>query len=130
MRQNDHFGVGFDTFYDRRSGYMFYANPIGGFSDYSVVDEGAPNTDWNPVWTARTGRFEGGWTIEMQFPFKSLRYTSGTDQVWGIQFVTRTSGPTGRRCRRTWRARRPSTASLPSGPSSDWTCRRPAATSS
>ena len=86
MRQNDHFGVGFDTFYDRRSGYMFYANPIGGFSDYSVVDEGAPNTDWNPVWTARTGRFDGGWTIEMQFPFKSLRYTSGTDQVWGIQF--------------------------------------------
>ena len=86
MRQNDHFGVGFDTFYDRRSGYMFYANPIGGFSDYSVVDEGAPNTDWNPVWTARTGRFDGGWTLEMQFPFKSLRYTSGADQVWGIQF--------------------------------------------
>lgn len=86
MRQNDHFGVGFDTFYDRRSGYMFYANPIGGFSDYSVVDEGAPNTDWNPVWSAKTGRFDGGWTIEMQFPFKSLRYTSGSDQVWGIQF--------------------------------------------
>ena len=86
MRQNDHFGVGFDTFYDRRSGYMFYANPIGGFSDYSVVDEGAPNTDWNPVWTAKTGRFDGGWTIEMQFPFKSLRYTSGADRVWGIQF--------------------------------------------
>jgi hypothetical protein len=86
MRQNDHFGVGFDTFNDRRSGYMFYANPIGGFSDYSVVDEGAPNTDWNPVWTAKTGRFDGGWTIEMAFPFKSLRYTSGADQVWGIQF--------------------------------------------
>jgi hypothetical protein len=86
MRQNDHFGVGFDTFYDRRSGYMFYANPIGGFSDYSVVDEGAPNTDWNPVWSAKTGRFDGGWTIEMQFPFKSLRYTSGPDQIWGIQF--------------------------------------------
>ena len=86
MRQNDHFGVGFDTFYDRRSGFMFYANPLGGFSDYSVVDEGAPNTDWNPVWDVRTGRFDGGWTIEMQFPFKSLRYTSGADQVWGIQF--------------------------------------------
>jgi len=86
MRNNDHFGVGFDTYHDRRSGFMFYANPIGGFSDYSVVDEGAPNTDWNPVWEVRTGRFEGGWTIEMAFPFKSLRYTSGPDQVWGIQF--------------------------------------------
>ena len=86
MRNNDHFGVGFDTFYDRRSGYMFYANPIGGFADYSVVDEGSPNTDWNPVWLAKTGRFDGGWTIEMAFPFKSLRYTSGTNQAWGIQF--------------------------------------------
>jgi Domain of unknown function (DUF5916) len=86
MRNNDHFGVGFDTFYDRRSGFMFYANPLGGFSDYSVVDEGAPNSDWNPVWDVRTGRFDGGWTLEMQFPFKSLRYTSGPDQVWGIQF--------------------------------------------
>jgi hypothetical protein len=86
MRNNDHFGVGFDTFYDRRSGFMFYANPLGGFSDYSVIDEGSPNTDWNPVWDVRTGRFEGGWTVEMKFPFKSLRYTSGSGQVWGIQF--------------------------------------------
>ncbi len=86
MRNNDHFGVGFDTFYDRRSGFMFYANPLGGFADYSVVDEGQPNTDWNPVWSVRTGQFEGGWTVEMAIPFKSLRYTSGSDQVWGIQF--------------------------------------------
>lgn len=86
MRNNDHFGVGFDTFYDRRSGFMFYANPLGGFSDYSVIDEGSPNSDWNPVWDVRTGRFEGGWTLEMKFPFKSLRYTSGSDRVWGIQF--------------------------------------------
>lgn len=86
MRNNDHFGVAFDTFYDRRSGFMFYANPLGGFADYSVIDEGSPNTDWNPVWDVRTGRFDGGWTVEMKFPFKSLRYTSGDGQVWGIQF--------------------------------------------
>ncbi len=86
MRNNDHFGVGFDTFYDRRSGFMFYANPLGGFADYSIVDEGSPNTDWNPVWSAKTGRFDGGWTIEMAIPFKSLRYVSGPGQVWGIQF--------------------------------------------
>jgi hypothetical protein len=86
MRNNDHFGVAFDTFYDRRSGFMFYANVLGGFADYSVIDEGGSNTDWNPVWDVRTGRFDGGWTIEMKVPFKTLRYTSGEDQVWGIQF--------------------------------------------
>jgi hypothetical protein len=50
-----------------------------------VVDEGGANTDWNPVWESKTGRFDGGWTVEMAIPFKSLRYRSGTDQVWGIQ---------------------------------------------
>ncbi len=85
LRQNDHFGVMFDTFYDRRSGFMFYANTLGALADYSVVDEGQSNTDWNPVWNVRTGRFDGGWTMEMAIPFKSLRYRSGTNQVWGLQ---------------------------------------------
>ncbi len=85
LRNNDHIGVGLDTFYDRRSAFMFYANPLGGFSDYSVVDEGASNTDWNPVWIPRTSRFDGGWTLEIAIPFRSLRYTSGTDMIWGFQ---------------------------------------------
>jgi hypothetical protein len=85
LRQNDQIGVMFDTFYDRRSGFLFYTNPLGARADYSVVDEGGSNTDWNPVWESKTGRFEGGWTVEMAIPFKSLRYRTGTNQVWGVQ---------------------------------------------
>ena len=85
LRQNDHIGAMFDTFYDRRSGFGFYTNPLGARADYSVVDEGGSNTDWNPVWTSKGGRFEGGWTVEMAIPLKSLRYRPGKDQVWGIQ---------------------------------------------
>lgn len=85
LRQNDHIGIGIDTFYDRRSGFMFYATPLGGFSDYSTIDEGQPNTDWNPVWNVRTGRFEGGWTMEMIIPFKSVRFKGGANQTWGFQ---------------------------------------------
>lgn len=85
LRNNDHFGVMFDTFYDRRSGFMFYTNPLGALADYSVVDEGQSNSDWNPVWSSHTGLFEGGWTVEMAIPFKTLRYRSGPGQVWGIQ---------------------------------------------
>ena len=32
----------------------------------------------------RTGDFDGGWTIEMAIPFKSLRYEPGREQTWGI----------------------------------------------
>jgi hypothetical protein len=85
IRQNDHFGMMLDTFHDRRNGYVFYANPLGGRIDLTEADEGNSNADWNPVWTVRTGRFEGGWTIELAVPFKSLRYVSGAGQTWGIQ---------------------------------------------
>ena len=85
LRQNDHFGAMFDTFYDRRSGFAFYTNPLGARADYSIIDEGGSNTDWNPVWTSKTGRFEGGWTVEMAIPFKSIRYRAGANQTWGIQ---------------------------------------------
>ena len=85
LRNNENFGVMFDTFYDRRSGSMFYANMLGARADYSVVDEGGPNTDWNPVWDVAGGQFDGGWVVEMAIPFKSLRYNAGPDQMWGIQ---------------------------------------------
>jgi len=84
LRQNDTFAVMFDTFHDKRNGYIFYANAIGGMSDSQITDEGPPNTDWNTVWDVRTGTFDGGWTIEMAIPFKSLRYQQGTSQTWGI----------------------------------------------
>ena len=85
MLNNDLFGFLIDTFYDRRNALLFYANPLGGFVDQALTNEGNPNRDWNPVWDVRTGRFDGGWTIEMAVPFKSLRYRPARDQVWGIQ---------------------------------------------
>ena len=86
---NDNFSVVFDTFYDRRNGVAFMVNPIEGFFDYEISDEGNPNSDWNPVWDVRTGRFDQDWTVEMQVPFKSLRYSRASSQVWGVQFGRR-----------------------------------------
>ena len=85
LRQNDTFAVILDTFYDRRNGVAFYTNPLGAVADFAITNEGNPNSDWNPVWDVRAGRFEGGWTVEMEIPFKSLRYRPGPTQVWGVQ---------------------------------------------
>ena len=86
---NERFAVAFDTFYDRRNGVAFMVNPIGGFFDYQITDEGRPNSDWNPIWDVTTGRFDGGWTVEMAIPFKSLRFRPGESQVWGLQLERR-----------------------------------------
>ncbi len=85
LRQNDTFAVLFDTFYDRRNGVLFYTNPLGARADAQLINEGNPNSDWNPVWDVRTGRFDGGWTVEMEIPFKTLRYRSEPPHIWGVQ---------------------------------------------
>ena len=85
LRQNDTFTAFFDTFYDRRNGFNFYTNPLGARADQQFTNEGNPNADWNPVWDVRTGRFAGGWTVEMEIPFKTLRYRSEPPHVWGVQ---------------------------------------------
>ncbi len=87
--QNDYFSVMLDTYYDRRNGVVFVVNPIGGFFDIQVADEGNPNPDWNAIWDVRTGRFDGGWSVEMEIPFKSLRFRPGVRQMWGMQLGRR-----------------------------------------
>ena len=90
LRTNDSFSVMLDTYLDRRNGAAFLVTPIGGFSDFAISNEGdrgrGVNFDWNIVWDSRVGRFDGGWTVEMEIPFRSLRYEPGSEQTWGIQF--------------------------------------------
>ncbi|MCB1670116.1 MAG: carbohydrate binding family 9 domain-containing protein [Pseudomonadales bacterium] len=90
LRTNDSFSVMLDTFLDRRNGVAFLVTPIGGFSDFAISNEGdrgrGVNFDWNIVWDSRVSRFDGGWTVEMQIPFRSLRYEPGEQQIWGVQF--------------------------------------------
>ena len=82
--RNDNFGILLDTFYDRRNGIILNINPISGRMDAQMFDERNANMDWNPIWETRAGRFEGGWTVEMAIPFKSMRYRPGRAQVWGL----------------------------------------------
>ncbi len=86
LRLQDNFGVGLDTFRDKRNGYLFSVSPVGGFNDIAISDERTLNMDWNTVLDAKAGRFEGGWVAEFAIPFKSLRYGPGRQQIWGINF--------------------------------------------
>jgi len=74
----------FDTFNDRRSGLEFIVTSIGGRSEGQITNERQWNGDWNTIWDFHVERFEGGWVVETAFPFKSLRYRPGVDQVWGF----------------------------------------------
>jgi len=84
LAQNEHLAVSLDTFHDRRNGVTFLATPLGGRAEGQVTNERTYNADFNPIWEVEVGHFDGGWTVEMAIPFKSLRYGAGRDQVWGL----------------------------------------------
>jgi hypothetical protein len=84
VSQNDNISIVLDTFHDRRNGYEFLMNSIGGAWDTQITDERDANRDWNTPWVPRSRRDAEGWTVEMAIPFRSLRYRGSGPQVWGI----------------------------------------------
>ncbi len=82
--RNDYVGFALDTFYDRRNGLVFNVGATGGRRDGAATDERQFDADWNGVWDSAVGRFEGGWTVEVAVPFKTLRYPQSRSQVWGF----------------------------------------------
>jgi hypothetical protein len=81
---NDHLAVLFDTFHDHRNGFGFAANRLGGLFDWTATNE-QPSPNWNGLWTSQARDVDGGWTLEMRIPFRSIRFKEGSD-VWGINF--------------------------------------------
>ncbi len=87
LANDDIFELILDTFHDRRSGYLFRINPLGTKYDASVANDGtATNANWDEQWEASTRVTAEGWTAEIAIPFKSLRFLSGEQVVWGLNF--------------------------------------------
>ncbi|MBI4264857.1 MAG: carbohydrate binding family 9 domain-containing protein [Acidobacteria bacterium] len=89
---DDRFMWAIDTFRDGRSGYFFEINPSGAMGD-GLIDPSSDggglgagaNKSWDGIWTARVRRGPGGWTAEIEIPFKTLNFDPAAD-AWGINF--------------------------------------------
>ena len=84
-----------DGLLDRQNGYVFGTNAAGIEYDGQVTKEGAGgfgsggggfNLNWDGTWSVKSRISESGWAAEFEIPFKTLRYGSGDEQVWGINF--------------------------------------------
>ncbi len=84
-RDGDLITLVLDTFHDQRNSFNFMINPAGAQRDSQSYDDGRQNNpDWDGVWHVKTGKFDGGWTMEMSIPFKTLRFAEGDAHVWGV----------------------------------------------
>jgi Domain of unknown function (DUF5916) len=87
-----------DPFRDHRNAFLFATNPNGAEFDALVTDESpAYNVDWRGIWRVAARRTPSGWSAEFAIPFRTLRYPSGPDEVWGFnveRFIRRKSEDT------------------------------------
>jgi hypothetical protein len=83
--QDDSFYVHVDPFNERRSGYYFGVNPNGVRQDGIFQNVTDFYNAWDSIYDAAAGRFEEGWTAEIEIPFKSLSFDPTTD-TWGMNF--------------------------------------------
>ena len=105
LADSDSFQLILDTFLDRQNGFIFGTSPSGQEYDGQLVNEGAGgsgmgfggggqiggagggfNQNWDGVWQVRTAISDVGWTAEFAIPFRTLRFPSGREQTWGVNF--------------------------------------------
>ncbi len=88
-----------DTYDDQRSAFAFIVNPIGQQADGMLRDAstsssfgggGRPfSVDENPdfVFTSQGRLTESGFIVEIEIPFKSLRFGNAASQNWGFNVL-------------------------------------------
>ena len=73
-----------DTFNDDQTAYKFGVTASGVQFDSRLIDDGRNNDNsWDGVWFAGTGVHAWGYIVEMEIPFKSIRY-NGELSEWGL----------------------------------------------
>ncbi|MEE2821648.1 MAG: DUF5916 domain-containing protein [Acidobacteriota bacterium] len=86
----DHFSMIFDTFNDKRNGYVFSTNPRGAKREGQMGGDGERRTyDWDAIWYVKSKITDEGWQAEFSIPFRTLRFRDAEEQVWGLNFTRR-----------------------------------------
>ena len=84
------FIVSLDPYMDRRTAYSFSISSGGvrGDSYHSQDSEDSGReTQYDPVWDARSRVDAEGWTAEMRIPFSQLRFNAAAEQTWGLEMT-------------------------------------------
>ena len=90
-----------DTYHDGQNGFIFGTNPIGVEYDGQVDNEGQGNfsqnrqqqgtiggfnLNWDAAFIVKSVVGDFGWSAEFAIPLRTLRFASGKNQVWGVNF--------------------------------------------
>jgi hypothetical protein len=83
----DTIAVGFDSYHDRRTAFVFQLDAAGVQRDMLFYDDVNQDDTWDAVWTGGAAITAHGWTAEFRIPLSQLRYTAGAGAGWGLQVI-------------------------------------------
>ncbi|MFQ5605552.1 MAG: DUF5916 domain-containing protein, partial [bacterium] len=102
LNETDCFQIVLDTYFDKQNAFLFGTNPAGIEYDAQITNEGQENfgnrrrrrggavggfnINWDGSWQVRSKITDKGWCAEFAIPFRTLRFASGKNQIWGINF--------------------------------------------
>ncbi len=76
-----------DTFHDRQSAYYFATNLLATQADGRIANDGRTiDENWDGTWRVATERTDYGWTAEFSIPLNTIKYRSGENVTWGVNF--------------------------------------------
>ncbi|MDZ7756348.1 carbohydrate binding family 9 domain-containing protein [Rhodohalobacter sp.] len=79
--------VGFDSYNDKRTAFIFAVNPRGVQRDFMIINDTNEDDTWDAVWEAKAQVTDYGWSAEMKIPLSQLRFNSkAEEQQWGVNF--------------------------------------------
>ena len=119
LTEDDCVCVGLDTFFDHRTAYYFFTNPLGTQEDGRLSENGrVGDATWDGEWRSAAVRIPEGWSAEIEIPLAILKYDPKKGNLLGhrpgkIDSARFGDGHMARahRCFRhgltIWRARRP-----------------------
>lgn len=77
--------VGIDSYFDRRTAFVFALNPRGVKKDLLIYDDTNEDGSWDAVWEGAAAMDSAGWTAEFKVPLSQLRFSAASEHIWGIQ---------------------------------------------
>ncbi|MCF8346462.1 MAG: carbohydrate binding family 9 domain-containing protein [Bacteroidales bacterium] len=84
--EGDHVMIGFDSYHDLRTAFIFAVNAGGAKADLIMSEDGnSEDETWNPVWWVKTSVGTDRWLAEMKIPFSQLRFDNSLNDTWGLE---------------------------------------------
>jgi hypothetical protein len=84
---DDHITIFLDTFNNGKEAYEFDFNPYGIQTDGIYIDMVEQNLKPDFLLYSKGRLFEKGYIVEVEIPFKSIRFPNNPDMVWGFSFM-------------------------------------------